>query len=66
MHHTYGNTGELVLLGSIGGAGSAALLFGTKLLPLWKLAVVLTSACVFSFLFAVFFFGALMHACGPE
>merc|ERR1712224_24998 len=41
MNNTFGNTGALVLLGSVGSIGSAGLLFGTKLLPLWKLAVVL-------------------------
>ena len=55
-----------ILSGSMTTLGSGVFLFGGKLFMFQKFALFICCTTVFSFVTAMFFFGALQHIMGPK
>ena len=58
--------GVSILSGCITTFGSGAFLFGGEILFFYKFAIIITITVIISLLVAVFLFGAIMHAVGPQ
>ena len=66
MQQSYEEMGISILSGCCTTFGSGAFLFGGKLVTFYKFAVMITSTVTISFIVAMFLFGSIMHAFGPQ
>jgi predicted RND superfamily exporter protein len=66
IKQSYHEIGISILAGAITTFGSGAFLFPAVLITFTKFAVIISSTVLFSFLYSMFFFGAMCHAFGVE
>ena len=66
MQEAYESMGVSILSGCFTTFGSGVFLFGGELLTFRKFATIITCTVSISFIVAMFFFGSVMHAIGPE
>lgn len=66
MQEAYEHMSISIFSGSITTLGSGVFLFGGKLSMFQKFALFISSTTLFSFVTAMFFFGALQHIVGPK
>ena len=66
IQDAFGEMGISILGGAITTIGSGLVLFGAELLILKKFALLITSTILFSLIFSLLFFGAVLHLLGPE
>lgn len=66
MKQAYEEMGVSIMSGCFTTFGSGAFLFGGEVVFFRKFAIIITSTVLISFLVAVFLFGSIMHAVGPQ
>jgi len=66
MKQAYEEMGISIMSGCFTTFGSGAFLFGGEVVFFRKFAIIITSTVAISFLVAVFLFGSIMHAVGPQ
>ena len=58
--------GVSIFSGAITTFGAGIFLFGAKIIVFNKFAIMITSTIMFSVLYSLFYFAAIMHAVGPQ
>lgn len=66
IKQAYSEMGVSILSGTITTLGCGVALFGGKMITFQKFAVIISGTIAFSFVSAMFLFGALCHVLGPE